>query len=198
MSLFDLAAILEALRTTVGSPRSIEKDDYRVELDLTEKFQGESMNNHWIVGHYFTNYMRDYEIIVDMLATLPDDTTFILGRYRYLFTHCVLAEISTALNDATWQVSWDDTFLYYDAWEKAGKPEGCFWGACVTLVRPGLKYLPGSPLSREWSERLEKPMNEVYIETSVHDISLVFHDVKIQKIARGNPLTGELIPIDEN
>lgn len=197
MSFLDLAGIMDAFRTAVGPIRSTEIDDFVVELDLTEKLQEASMNNQWVIAHHYTNYQRDYEIFVDTLATLPNDTTFVLGRYRYLFTHCVLAEVSTALNDVTWQASWDDVFVYYDGWEKAGKPEGYFWGACAALAHPGLKYLPGSSLSREWSERLGKPMNEVYIETTAHDISLVFHDVKIHKIARGNPITGELIPLDD-
>lgn len=198
MSFIDLAGIMDALRSSIGAAPDPDDDDYEVELDLTEKLKNGPLDNNWIIAHFFTLYLRDYVVLVDVLATSLDDTTFILARYSYRFTHCVLAEVDSALDDRIWKSSWEDELIKSDAWEKSEKAEGYYWGSNAALARPGLKYLPGSPLSREWTKRLEKPMNEVYIESTVHNIGLVFHDVEIKKIARGNPATGQLTPIKES
>ena len=44
----------------------------------------------------FTAYMRDYDVIIEVPAIRPDGSgSYIEGRYRYRFTHCVEAAVKT-------------------------------------------------------------------------------------------------------
>ena len=152
--------------------------------DIRKILEGWPLFDNAIVEHHFTPYLRDYDVVVDASAAAPDGTgSYIEGRYRYRFTHCVVAHVTTDVDDEVWRKSWEDVFTDYEAWEEAGEPEGFVWGVCYSAAYPGLEYIGNSLLAREWSERLRKPMHEVKIETNGHNIRLVFHDVTIRKIA---------------
>lgn len=147
-----------------------------------------------VVEHHFTPYMRDYDIIVDVSAAVSDQKrSYVESRYRYRFTHCVLSEVTTAIQDETWADSWADIFFDDDAWEAADCPSGFVWGVCWMNAYPGLSYISDSPAARAWSERLGHSMHEILIETNVHNIRLIFHDVDITKVAHGNAQTGESV-----
>ena len=75
-------------------------------------------------------------------------------------------------------------------------PEGYVWGVGWSEAYPGLKYVQGSPLAQEWSDKLGKSMHQIRIETNAYNLFLVFHDVSIRKIQQGNPDTRELTPIE--
>jgi len=47
-----------------------------------------------------------------------------------------------------------------------------------------------------WSARFGRPMHEVEIETNGHNLSIVFHDVDVRKVAQGRPGSAELRPIE--
>ena len=66
-----------------------------------------------IVQHGYAPYLRDYDVIVDVYAASPNQnyTSYVEGRYRYRFTHCVFAQISTSLSDHVWIESWSDKFI---------------------------------------------------------------------------------------
>ena len=72
-----------------------------------------------IVQHGFTAYMRDYDVIVEVPAAAPGRPggTYIEGRYRYRFTHCVEALVETAVRPDVWQLSWTDEFIDRARWE---------------------------------------------------------------------------------
>ena len=57
---------------------------------------------------------------------------------------------------------------------------------------PGLLYVAESAAAREWTERLNKPMHEVDIETNAHNIRLVFHDVEITWTSEGSFMKQEV------
>ncbi|WP_233562940.1 YxiG-like protein [Micromonospora musae] len=59
-----------------------------------------------VVYHAYTNYMRDYEVIV--YATADPSTGIQPAHLRYLFKHCVQAEVSTALSPDIWRKSLDE------------------------------------------------------------------------------------------
>lgn len=159
-----------------------------------DKLEQGPMFDMAIVEHHFTPYMRDYDIIVEVSAFVPNRSrAYIAGRYLYRFTHCVLSEVTTAVRDETWACSWDNVFLDYQAWEAANCPSGYVWGVCWIGAYPGLSYIDGSSAAHEWSERLGHPMHEVYIETNAHNIRLIFHDVEITKVAYGNAQMSELV-----
>ena len=150
-----------------------------------------------IVRHGFAPYMRDYELEVVASAAIPGEPrSYQEGRYRYVFTHCVMVRMETAVRDPVWAESWGDVFTDYAAWEAAGSPEGYVWGVNDMAAYPGATYLPESPRAAEWSQRLGRRMHEVRIETNAHNLELIFHGVRVQRVARGDPTTGTLTPVE--
>ena len=164
--------------------------------DIREKLQEDLLFDSAIVEHHFTPYLRDYDVVIDVPAARPNGQgSYIEGRYRYRFTHCPIVQVTTAVRDDVWRESWADHFTDADAYEQAGTPDGYFWGVCYSDAYPGLTYVEGSPLAKEWSERFERPMHEVRIETNGHNLTIIFHDVSIRKIAQGNPDSDLLHPL---
>jgi hypothetical protein len=81
----------------------------RIERFLT----GHPLFDQAVVQHGFTRHLRDYDVIVDRVASLPksafdaasDRHSYVEVRCRYRFTHCVAATVETKLTDETWRVS---------------------------------------------------------------------------------------------
>jgi hypothetical protein len=165
-------------------------------LSVKEKLEAGPMFDAAIVEHHFTPYMRDYDIIVDVPAAVSDNSrSYIAARVRYRFSHCVMAQVTTALPDETWRLSWTNEFIDYKDWDRAGNPPGFVWGVCWSNAYPGLTYVGDSDVAREWSDRLGHPMHEITIGTNSHLFRLIFHDVTIVVIAKGDPDTDELRPV---
>lgn len=156
-----------------------------------------------IVSHGYARHLRDYDVVLDVPAALPPevpigDTTgsYIIGRYRYRFTHCPEAHVISSVGDEIWRRSWDDVFTDYEAWEAAGNPDGFVWGTDWADAYPGLSYVTNSPLASSWAERLGHEMHEVIVETNTFALRLVCHDLRVQQLAVGDPLTRTLKPLD--
>ena len=152
-----------------------------------------------VISHGFAPYMRDYDVVVDRPAPMPDGSgrAYTEGRYCYRFTHCPEARVTTELvDDASNHFSWGDEFVSYDDWLRAGEPDGYVWGTCHADCRDALSYVPNSSAAATWSARLGREMQEILIETTAHRISLVCHDLVVLKIAAGDPATGTLTPLD--
>lgn len=165
--------------------------------DAMALLEGAPLFDGGIVSHGFTPWMRDYDVVVDQPATVPGEArSYIEGRYRYRFTHCVWASVETAVADHVWGMSWDDLFTDATAWEAAGEPEGYLWAVAFMVAYPGAKYIRGSHKAREWTERVAQPMHEVQIITNGHDVRLVFHALRVHKIAQGSTTTDALVPIE--
>ena len=155
------------------------------------------------MSHGFTEYLRDYDVVIDVPAALPPevpigDTTgsYIQGRYRYRFTHCPEVRVMTEVRDEVWRYSWDDVFIDHGVWEAAGNPEGFVWGVNWANAYPGLSYVMDSPLASSWAERLAREMHEVAIETNAFGLRLICHDLRVDHLAVGDPRTRELTPLD--
>ena len=169
----------------------------RLDPALVLLLEGWPLFDNAIVRHGFTPYMRDYELEVVAMAAVPGEVrSYREGRYRFVFTHCVVAHIATAVRDDVWATSWDNVFTDYGAWERAGCPDGYVWGVNDMAAYPGARHVPDSPRAAEWSRRLARPMHEVRIETNAHDIELVFHGLDVQRTARGDPETGALVTVE--
>ena len=70
-------------------------------------------------------------------------------------------------------------------------------GALSILVAyPGAKYLRGSTLASDWARRVNRAMHEVVIETNAHQLQLVFHSLRVQRIGAGDPATGTVTPVE--
>jgi hypothetical protein len=150
-----------------------------------------------VMGHGFTSYMRDYDVVIEVPALRPDGSgSYIEGRYRYRFTHCVEAAVKTKVPPETWRQSWSDEFISYSAWEQAGEPNGFVWGMEWAEAYPGVERVEASESVAAWSEALGKPMHGIRIETNAYVIELVCHDLVVTRLATGDPVTGELTPVD--
>ena len=125
-----------------------------------------------IVRHGFASFMRDYDVIAEIHQ----------HQFLYRFTHCTSAWTTTAVADKFWPESWNDIYIDYAAWERAGAPNGYIWGVCYQLAYPGPTYVENSELARQWSSKLGKEMHEVRIETNCHDIGLIFHDLIVREL----------------
>jgi hypothetical protein len=157
-----------------------------------------------IVSHGYAPHLRDYDVVIDVSAALPPpevtigDTTgsYTKGRYQYRFTHCPEAHVTSRVGDDAWRLSWDDVFIDCEEWEAAGNPEGFVWGVNAADAYPGLSYVTDSPLAESWTARLGHEMHEVTVETNTFILQLVCHDLWVQQLAVGDPLTQTLKPLD--
>jgi hypothetical protein len=69
-----------------------------------------------VMSHGFTSYMRDYDVVIEVPAIRADGrSSYIEGRYRYGFTHCVAAVVKTNVPPETWRTSSSDEFISYTA-----------------------------------------------------------------------------------
>jgi hypothetical protein len=164
----------------------------RIERFLT----GHPLFDQSITDHGFTPYLRDYDVIVDRIGSVPevlrrtDHYSYVVARYRYRFTHCVSAIFETRLSDEIWRVSWEDHFIGMEEWRRAGEPEGFIFGVCWADAYPGGHLVQDSELARDWSQRLAQPMHEAVIETNTYALRLTFHDLRVTRIAVGDAATG--------
>lgn len=131
-----------------------------------------------VLAHYFAPHGRDYIFLIeDCLGPNP-------GRHELTFTHAVHVNCITRVSYDTWSESWDDLFTDYDAWIKAGEPEGYVWGTNWSFVGEDDISAPDSTEGTElWSTRLGRPMFEASILTSSFQIYITFHDLKIRKVS---------------
>lgn len=149
-----------------------------------------------IDSHGFVPFLRDYDVIIDVPAAKPDRSgSYIMGRYRYRFTHCVEAIARTTVAPETWKKSWDDVFTDREAWENAGSPDGYLWGIEWADAYPGMSYTENSERAGRWTELLAREMHEVRIQSNALDLTLVFHDLLVDQLAVGDPSTGTLEPL---
>jgi hypothetical protein len=61
-----------------------------------------------ILSHGFAPYQRDY-VIESEIGGRSEHR----GHYRFTFTHCVVANLTTTVRDDTWRISWDARFIDY-------------------------------------------------------------------------------------
>jgi hypothetical protein len=156
-----------------------------------------------IVSHGYAPHLRDYDVVIDVVAALPAEVpkgdtvgNYIKGRYRYRFTHCPEAHVISSIGDDGWRESWDDVFIDYERWEAAGNPEGVVWGVNWADAEPGLSYVTDSSSAASWTERLGHKMHEVIIRTNFFVLRLICHDLRVEQLAVGDPLTQTLKPLD--
>ena len=83
--------------------------------------------DHAVVYHGFTDYMRDYEVIVYMTA--DPKMGIAPAHHRYLFRYCVEARCETSVPEETWGRSLDDRLV-------ANLREWSDRGSCVLECRP--------------------------------------------------------------
>lgn len=136
--------------------------------------------DHAIVHHGYTDYMRDYEVVLHMTA---DPSTGIEPScVRYLFRYCVEVRCETAVSAEIWRGSLDDRLLDYDTGVDL---DGFFWGVKWHPMYPGAKLLPPSDAARRWSRELGLDFHDVLIETNTHRLTLLFSDLRVTELPVG-------------
>jgi hypothetical protein len=137
----------------------------------------EEVFDQGVVFHGFTDYMRDYEVIVHSTA---DPGTGIPPAYlRYLFRVCVHATIDSTVPPQIWARSLDEQLIEY---ETGVGLDGYVWGVKWHLLYPGARVVADSPRAIEWSSALNLDFHEVELETNAHKISLVFSDLVVSEV----------------
>ena len=127
--------------------------------------------------HGFLAHGRDYRFVIqDSLCTNP-------GTYELIFTHVVDLNYETRVGDKVWSDSWGDEFTDYAKWMQCGEPEGYVFGTDWSLAYPGITILGSSPDAQDWSERLQRSMHSVKIETDRFSITLVFSEARHRKLS---------------
>jgi hypothetical protein len=136
--------------------------------------------DHALVHHAYTNYMRDYEVIVHATA---DPRTGVRPAYlRYLFRYCVEARCETSVPAEIWQDSLDDRLIDHEA---ATGLDGYVWGVQCQPMYPGAELVPESETARRWSQSLGIDFHEVLIEANAHRLTLVFSDLQVTEVPVG-------------
>ena len=145
----------------------------------------------WVLAHGQTEYVRDYDVFVALPAAKPHGPgSYIEGHYRVRFTHSPLQRCETALGYETWRNSWADALIDWDSWKAAGEPGGGFVWAQGASAYPGPSLVEDSPLATEWSNRTQREMYELKLETNAYVLSLLFHNLSVLQVAKGDPETG--------
>lgn len=133
-----------------------------------------------IVFHGFTDYMRDYDVLVYATA---DPRTGIVPQYlQYRFKYCVRALATSALPPQIWSHSLDERLVDY---EQGRDLDGYVWGVKWQALYPGMSLVEDSADAQKWSRDLGIPFHEATVETNGHNISLIFADLVVNVIAAG-------------
>ena len=146
-------------------------------MDITALAEAlDDIDDRALVHHGYTDYMRDYEVVVYMTA---DPRTGIPPAHlRYLFRYCVAARCETSLPPWLWQESLADRLIDH---ETADGLDGYVWGVKWQNVEK-TQLLPESDTARRWAGELGIDFHEVRIELNAHDLSLVFSDLEITEL----------------
>lgn len=136
--------------------------------------------DHAVLHHGYTDYMRDYEVIVH--ATADPRTGVASAHRRYLFRYCVEARCETSVRADVWRVSLDDGLIDH---ETGAGLDGFVWGVKWHGLYPGARILPGSEAARRWSKALGIAFHEVRVETNAHDLTLLFSDLQVSEVRAG-------------
>jgi hypothetical protein len=152
--------------------------DEATENPLTRLLKGTlSEYDFGVLEHGFAPHGRDYRFLIqDSLCRDP-------GTYELTFTHVVDLKYETRVREKVWPISWSDEFTDYARWRASGEPEGYVFGTDWSLAYPGISIVLGSLEAQDWTKRLMRPMYSASVETDRFYISLVFSDVRHQKLS---------------
>jgi len=136
-----------------------------------------------LMYHGFTNYMRDYELIVYQSVD-PNPRYGLVPRHlRFLFRFCSEAGVRSTVSPDAWSESMDDRLLHLRTVTR--EAEGYVWGVQCQNLYPGATIVEDSPRARFWQDQIGVPFHEVLIEANAHTICLVFSDLTIEQVGEG-------------
>lgn len=142
-----------------------------------------ALNNafdHAVAYHGFTDYMRDYEVIVYM--TVDPKTGIAPAHHRYLFRYCVEADCRTTVAPAIWRDSLDERLTHC---ETGADLDGYVWGVKWHCLYPGGRIVSDSARAAAWAEAIGIDFHEVSLSTNAHELTLVFSDLQVSELDPG-------------
>lgn len=142
-------------------------------LTVKELLQREGFSDAAVLRHGFTDYMRDYEILVGARYGLPNTDI-----HRYQFIGCVESHYETKLGKI-FEQSISDEFVYSGPdYPEKPDPDGFIWGVRFADAYPGLKYVEDGKRAEYWSQKTGRKMHEILLETNAYFLRLVFADIR--------------------
>lgn len=146
-------------------------------ITVKELLQREAFFDCAIRRHGFTNYIRDYEIIVSGRDGPPYTDV-----HKYQFVGCVEAYYETTLGE-WFNKSISDDFVYAGPeYPDQVEPDGFIWGIREALAYPGLEYVDNGERAAYWSGKIGRKMHEVLLETNAYRLRLVFADIRHSRL----------------
>ena len=147
---------------------------------VKELLERESITDAVILRHGFTDYMRDYEIIVGARNGAPWTDV-----HKYQFIGCAEAVCGTQLvrtfhePTSTFGQSLADEFVFSGPdYPEKDDPDGFIWGVRFAEVTSGWNYVENGKRAKFWSEAIGRKMHEVNLDTNVYSLELVFVDIR--------------------
>jgi hypothetical protein len=141
--------------------------------------------DHAVIFHGFARHLRDYDFYVYLQAA--PSTGIAPEHRRYRFTHCVVAEASTALSAETWKRSLDPRLVDYQSYlASSDEVDGYVWGVNWQCAYPGFALVEDSERARTWSTEVGIPFYEATYEGNGHRVRLVFSDLEVSLAAVGD------------
>jgi len=129
-----------------------------------------------LLRHRFTDYMRDYELLVDNRGPGPATPEQPDG-FRVVFRNCVYAESVSSVRPGTWRTSLGDQLLDADV----DPHEGYVWGIRVQFLDDaGGRVIEGSARAAEWTGAVGIDFCEVELNGNAHDIRLVYSGITLE------------------
>jgi hypothetical protein len=142
-------------------------------LTVKELLEREGLFDAVVLRHGFTDYMRDYDIIVGARNGPPNTDV-----HKYQFVGCVEAHYQVKLREGFTQ-SLSDEYVYSGPdYPDKEEPDGFIWGVRFAEARPGLAYVENGERAEYWSRALGRKMHEILLETNAYYLRLVFADVR--------------------
>jgi hypothetical protein len=143
-------------------------------ITVKELLQREDFFDAAVLRHGFTDYMRDYEIIIGARNGPPNTDI-----HKYQFVGCVEVEYHTKVVPHIFLQSLSDEFVYAGPdYPDKKEPSGFIWGVRYSTAYPGLKYLDDGERAQYWSHLMDRKMHEVILETEAFYLRLVFADMR--------------------
>lgn len=154
--------------------------------EVRELLERENFSGALIIQHGFTDYMRDYEVIVVVRYGPPFDDV-----HRYQFVGCVEANTRSAVAPAVFGQSIGDGFVYAGPnYPDNRAPDGFVWGLRFSTSHWGMIPVEESALATSWSKSTMLRMNEVRIDTEAFHIQLVCSELRYEFVGRDSSLLG--------
>lgn len=142
-------------------------------ITVKELLEREDFFDAAILRHSFTDYIRDYEIIVGARNGPPNTDI-----HKYQFVGCVEAHYETKLRENFTQSLSDENVHSGPEYPDKDEPDGFIWGVRFAESYPGLMYVENGERAIHWSRIVGRSMHEIALETNCFNLRLVFADLR--------------------